>query len=110
MISEGMARALERREEEQQPSEFGVTLADAGRLLRRAQHCWIIFEIAEGKTAIFGISKAAVRKEIKFYAGGHKTFRPSELDHSSPGSPTLIFGSKAANEHAKSAATEGMAT
>lgn len=104
MISEGRARALE-PEYEEQPSEFGVTLADAGRLLKKAKRCWIIHKVGSNeKTAIFAIPKSAVLAEIKFYHGGEKTIRPSELDLSLSVGPTLIFGGQAAIDRAEASA------
>lgn len=101
MISDGRARALE-PEREQQPPEFGVTLADAGRLLKKAKHCWVMFKVGNlEKTAIFSIPKSVVLRELKLYQGGKKTIRPSELDHSVSDGPILIFGSQDAINYAE---------
>ncbi|MET4341993.1 hypothetical protein [Bradyrhizobium sp. RT9a] len=103
MISEGRARALEGNELDEQPPEFGITLADAGRLARKAKLIWISAPLGRnGAHVIFGISKAALRKEIKFYDGGKKTIRPSELEFRA-GGPTLIFGSQEAIQRAEEA-------
>lgn len=92
-------------------SEFGITLADAGKLLEKAVKVWIMFPVGTGgETAIFEVPKSVVEKEIKFYQGGTKTFRPSELDNASSCGPTLIFGSSEANRRAAPARVEGMAT
>jgi hypothetical protein len=101
MISEGRARALE-PEHEEQPSEFGVTLADAGRLLKKAKLCWIMFKVGNlEKTAIFAIPKSSVLREIRLYQGGKNTIRPSELDCNVSDGPILIFGSQEAIDRAE---------
>jgi hypothetical protein len=111
--SEGWQRsqAGQAAQQDELTSEFGVTLADAGRLLRKAKRVWIMFPVGPGgRNAIFGVPKSVVLKEIEFYQGGTKTFRPSELDHTTHDGPTLIFGSSEANERAAAAHQPGMAT
>jgi xanthine dehydrogenase molybdopterin-binding subunit B len=97
--------------EDEVKSEFGVTLADAGRLLRKAKHVWVMFRIGPGdEKAIFRISKASVLDEIKLHQGGTKTYRPSELCFDAFGGPILIFGGVDAIERAAASRKEGMAT
>lgn len=101
--SEGWHRshAGQAAQQDDLPSEFGVTLADAGRLLRRATRVWIMFPVSpDGMTAIFEVPRSSVLSEIKFYQGGTKTLRPSELSLSAEAVPTLIFGSTEANRRA----------
>lgn len=89
------------RERENAGSEFGVTLADAGKLLRKAKRVWIMFPVGPAERhAIFEVPKSAVLKEIKLYQGGTKTFRPCELDLTTSDGPTLIFGGHEANRRA----------
>lgn len=103
MISEGRERALGPKHEER-PPEFGITLADAGRLLKKAKHCWIMFKVGNAeKTGIFAIPKSAVLREIKLYHGGKNTIRPTELDNEVSDGPILIFGSQTAIDHAEAA-------
>lgn len=106
MQSEGWHRshAGQAAQQDELAPEFGVTLADAGRLLRKAKRVWIMFPIGPGgRNAIFAVPKSAILAEIKFYQGGTKTLRPSELDHSTHDGPTLIFGSMEANSRAAEA-------
>jgi hypothetical protein len=98
------------REREKAGSEFGVTLADAGKLLRKAKQVWVMFPVGPGERhAIFAIPKSVVLKEIKLYQGGNKTLRPCELDHSTHGGATLIFGSHQAVANAAKVQAEGSA-
>lgn len=99
------------REREELPSEFGITLADAGKLLRRAKQVWIMCPVGPAERhAIFAIPKSTVLKEIKLYNGGAKTLRPCELDHSTHGGATLIFGSYAAIANAAKAESAPIGT
>lgn len=47
-------------------TEFGVTSADALRLLRKARRFWIFFKKGpNGEHGVFEVSKASARKEFK---------------------------------------------
>ena len=103
--------AIHREEQEELPSEFGVTLADAGRMMRKAKCVWILFRVGPAEqTAIFAVPKSTVLKEIEFYQGGKKTFRPSELDFNTHDGPTLIFGGCRAIDRAAASRHAEMAT
>lgn len=109
--SEGRQRSQAGQDEQRDDakSEFGITLADAGRLLRKAKRVWIMYRVGPGEqNAIFAIPKSVVINEIKFYQGGEKTYRPAELDFTTHDGPTLIFGSHLANEHASLSRQPGM--
>ena len=111
MQSEGWhrSRAGQVAEQDDLPSEFGITLADAGKLLPRAKRVWMMVTVSpDGQNAIFEVPKSSILSEIKFYQGGTKTLRPSELDLSEITGPTLIFGSLEANRRAAAANLPGV--
>lgn len=73
-------------------SEYGITVADAEKLLRRADTCFVLFATAERASAseMFEIPKRIVRTELKRRSGA--ALLPCELVNSK----TLMFGGVAA--------------
>lgn len=60
-------------------SEFGATVADAERLLRRAKYCYVFVRVGMhiGETELISVPKSAIKAELK-RRNGSKPF-PCEL-------------------------------
>lgn len=80
-------------------SEFGVTAADALRLLKKAKRVLIFVAVAPGDRALFVISKRAAIAEMSRVNPG--TQRPCELEGA-----TVYFGGFSAIQYAEKSKQE----
>jgi hypothetical protein len=82
------------------PTEFGRTVEDAERLLRRATRCFLFFKTGRAvlDTGMWEIPKSTVRAELKRRSADEPM--PCELIPNVLGGWSLYFSSFGAIEHA----------
>lgn len=82
------------------PSEFGATVEDAERLLRKASRCFVFLKtgLATTDSAMWEVSQSRVRAELKRCTAG--TAMPCELMPNVLGGWSLYFSGMNAIEHA----------
>jgi hypothetical protein len=84
-------------------SEFGATVADAQRLLRRAKYVYVFFRVGPQiwETELVDVPKAVIARKLK-RTDALKPF-PCELSGGSSGDAVLLIGASAAIEKAAEA-------
>lgn len=82
-------------------SEFGATVQDAQRLLRRAKYCYVFVRVGSniGETELLDVPKRVIAAELKRRPASNRF--PCELYSSPAGGWNLMFGTFTAIEAAE---------
>lgn len=98
-----MATGTSIQQIEEPASEFGVTVKDAERLLRRAKFCHVFFRTGPdaGNSEVLSVSKSVMLRMLRTCCSANAM--PCELYTGGTADPVIIFGGVASIEKAAEA-------